>query len=154
MNTPTYRAYLRLPPQRVTEKTTTPHLDLAVEAWRRIVDAHRGETGAASLTCDGRNLEYLDLRTAPEPERLEAPHPDTQTTIPDAGMTWADLTAARDRLGLTNRRMAALLGVALSTYEGWGVRGKIPQYIQCSVEAHLALSPAMIRTLLAARDSG
>lgn len=66
MSVPTYRAYLRLPPQRVAEKTTTPHRDLAIEALRRIVAAHRGESGAAVLTCDGRNLEYIDLRDVPE----------------------------------------------------------------------------------------
>lgn len=65
MNVPTYRAYLRLPPQRVAEKTTTPHRDLAVEALRRIVAAHRGESGAAVLTCDGHNLEYIELSQRP-----------------------------------------------------------------------------------------
>lgn len=64
MSQPTYRAYLRLPPQQALEKTTTPHRDLAVEALRRIVDAHRRETGAAVLTCDGKNVMYLDLARA------------------------------------------------------------------------------------------
>jgi len=66
-------------------------------------------------------------------------------------MIWADLTAAREQLGLTNRQMAQLLGVGLSTYEGWGVRGKIPRYIQHSVEAHLALSRENLDVLSASR---
>lgn len=66
-------------------------------------------------------------------------------------MTWDDLTAAREQLGLTNRQMAQLLGVGLSTYEGWGVRGKIPRYIQHSVEAHLALSRENLDVLSASR---
>lgn len=66
-------------------------------------------------------------------------------------MSWGDLSAARERLGLTNRQMAQLLGVGLSTYEGWGVRGSVPRYIQHSVEAHLALSRAALRALQHAR---
>ncbi len=66
-------------------------------------------------------------------------------------MTWDDLTAAREQLGLTNRQMAQLLGVGLSTYEGWGVRGKVPRYIQHSVEAHLLLSRAALRDIMRAR---
>ncbi|MFZ5621189.1 MAG: helix-turn-helix domain-containing protein [Pseudomonadota bacterium] len=66
-------------------------------------------------------------------------------------MTWDDLTAAREQIGLTNRQMAQLLGVGLSTYEGWGVRGKIPRYIQHSVEAHLALGRAALREIIGRR---
>lgn len=62
---PTYRAYLRRPPQRVAEKTTTPHRDLALEALRRIVATHSGTTGGAVLTRDGRNEVYLDLAQRP-----------------------------------------------------------------------------------------
>lgn len=65
MADPTYRTYLRLPPQQALEKTTTPHRDLALEALRRIVVAHSGETGAAVMTRDGRNEIYLDLATRP-----------------------------------------------------------------------------------------
>ncbi|MFN2288668.1 MAG: hypothetical protein ABR578_10095 [Chromatocurvus sp.] len=68
-------------------------------------------------------------------------------------MTWDDLSAAREQIGLTNRQMAALLGVGLSTYEGWGWRGKVPRYIQCSVEAHLALSAAALHRMIAERSS-
>lgn len=67
------------------------------------------------------------------------------------GMTWADLCAAREQLGLTNREMAQLLGVGLSTYEGWGVRGRVPRYIQHSVEAHLALGRHHIAELMTRR---
>lgn len=62
---PTYRTYYRLPPQRAVEKTTTPHRDLALEALRRIVRVHSGETGAAVMTCDGRSEVYLQLADRP-----------------------------------------------------------------------------------------
>lgn len=47
--------------------------------------------------------------------------------------TWQDLTQARHSLGLTEHQMAHLLGVALSTFQGWGTRGKVPPYIVRSV---------------------
>ncbi len=75
------------------------------------------------------------------------PVPETPPQVSN----WVELTAARDRLDLTNREMAQLLGVSLSTYEGWGQRGRVPRYIQHSVQAHLALSPATLRDLLSQR---
>ena len=62
------------------------------------------------------------------------------------------LDEARNRLGLTNKQMARLLGVALSTYEGWGQRASgVPQYIAHSVEAHLRLSDRELKRLMDAR---
>lgn len=52
---------------------------------------------------------------------------------PDS-MNWATLEAARHSLGHTQQTFADLLGVALSTYKGWGQRGKIPRYIANSVK--------------------
>lgn len=60
------------------------------------------------------------------------------------------LATARMRWGLTNWQMAQLLGVALSTYEGWHTRGRVPLYIQHSLRAHLALNRATLRELLVA----
>ncbi len=54
-------------------------------------------------------------------------------------MTYEQLTEARHKLGLTNEQMARLLSVGLSTYKGWGVRGKVPDYIASSVDARLLL---------------
>ncbi|MFN2288669.1 MAG: hypothetical protein ABR578_10100 [Chromatocurvus sp.] len=80
---PTYRAYLRLPPQRALEQTTTPHRDLSLEALRRIVAAHRGEAGAAVLTCDGRNEQYIDLCEAQVSEPpVPCYHPDAAIAVP------------------------------------------------------------------------
>ncbi len=55
-------------------------------------------------------------------------------------MNWKELNEARNKIGLTQLSMAMLLNVSLSTYKGWGVRGKVPKYIGSSVRAHLALS--------------
>jgi DNA-binding transcriptional regulator YiaG len=55
-------------------------------------------------------------------------------------MIWQKLNEARRKLGLTEAQIARLLQVGLSTYKGWGTRGKVPDYIAASVEAHLLLS--------------
>lgn len=76
-------------------------------------------------------------------EAVETHTMTEQRLITGAHMTYADLSRIRDEWGLTNREMAAVLGVSLSTYEGWGTRGNVPLYIQRHVE-----------TLLIGIDSG
>lgn len=68
-------------------------------------------------------------------------------------MTPAELKQARQKLGLTQHQMAALLGVAFSTYTGFFTRNKVPAYIAASVEAHLLLPPTKITELLTVRVS-
>lgn len=46
---------------------------------------------------------------------------------------WSDLCEARRSLGLTEAQMAKLLGVAMSTFQGWGTRDKVPPYIAKAV---------------------
>lgn len=67
-------------------------------------------------------------------------------------MDWSELNKARQKLGLTEARMARLLMVGLSTYKGWGVRGKVPDYIAASTEAHLLLSKRALNQLLSQRE--
>jgi DNA-binding transcriptional regulator YiaG len=67
-------------------------------------------------------------------------------------MNWDDLNEARQKLSLTEAQMARLLKVGLSTYKGWGTRGKVPDYIVASVEAHLLLSKRALAQLMAARE--
>jgi len=67
-------------------------------------------------------------------------------------MTYKELTDSRGRLDLTEARMANLLRVGLSTYKGWGVRGKVPDYIAASTEAHLLLSKRALNQLLNQRE--
>ena len=67
-------------------------------------------------------------------------------------MTWSELNEARQKLSLTEARMANLLQVGLSTYKGWGVRGKVPDYIAASTEAHLLLSKRALNQLLNQRE--
>ena len=67
-------------------------------------------------------------------------------------MDWQELTEARRMLGLTEAGMAKLLAVGLSTYKGWGTRGKVPDYIAASVEAHLLLSKKALELLMSQRE--
>ncbi len=67
-------------------------------------------------------------------------------------MDWSELNKARQKLGLTEARMARLLMVGLSTYKGWGARGKVPDYIAASTEAHLLLSKRALNQLLSQRE--
>ena len=67
-------------------------------------------------------------------------------------MSWSELNEARKKLGLTEARMAILLQAGLSTYKGWGVRGKVPDYIAASTEAHLLLGKRAINQLLRQRE--
>ena len=66
-------------------------------------------------------------------------------------MNWGELNEARRLLGLTELQMARLLGVAMSTYQGWGTRGKVPSYIANSAQAHLLLSQRNLEVLKADR---
>ena len=66
-------------------------------------------------------------------------------------MDFTELTEARHALGLTEAQMAKLLIVGLSTYKGWGTRGKVPNYIKASVEAHLLLSKKNLSLLISQR---
>lgn len=67
-------------------------------------------------------------------------------------MTWLELNEARRFLGLTEAQMSKLLRVSLSTYKGWGVRGKVPRYISASVDAHLLLSQRDLASLTVRRN--
>lgn len=67
-------------------------------------------------------------------------------------MNYSELTEARRKLGLTEAKMSKLLEVGLSTYKGWGTRGKVPDYIDASVEAHLLLSKKALALLKANRE--
>lgn len=67
-------------------------------------------------------------------------------------MNWEELTAARRKLGLTEAQMAKLLAVSLSTYKGWGTRGKVPHYIAASIEAHLKLTKRALSELMKLRE--
>lgn len=67
-------------------------------------------------------------------------------------MTWQELNEARQKLGLSVERMAGLLRVGISTYKGWGVRGKVPEYISASTEAHLLLSKRALNQLISRRE--
>lgn len=66
-------------------------------------------------------------------------------------MIWTELNEARQSLGLTESQMATFLGVGRSTYTGWGTRGKVPEYIAHSVQAHLLLSKRKLEALKADR---
>jgi hypothetical protein len=67
-------------------------------------------------------------------------------------MTWAQLTAHRERLGLTEVEMARLvLRCSPSTYNGWGARGKVPPYASASVENFLMNSEKGQQALMAMR---
>ena len=66
-------------------------------------------------------------------------------------MGWEWLTEARQKLGLTEAQMACLLQVGLSTYKGWGTRGKVPGYIAASVGAHLLLNSRNLAKLKSER---
>lgn len=66
-------------------------------------------------------------------------------------MNWQELNEARLALGLTELQMAKLLSVGHSTYTGWGTRGKVPDYIAASIEAHQLLSKKNLADLMAAR---
>jgi len=67
-------------------------------------------------------------------------------------MTWQELNETRRKLGRTEEQMARLLRVGLSTYKGWGTRGRVPDYIAASAEAHLLLSRANLKRLISARE--
>jgi len=67
-------------------------------------------------------------------------------------MNFGKLTEVRNGLGLTEEQMAKLLAVGLSTYKGWGTRGKVPDYIAASVEAHLLLSKKALALLMCRRE--
>ncbi len=67
-------------------------------------------------------------------------------------MDWQELTEARRKLGLTEEQMAKLLAVGLSTYKGWGTRGKVPPYIAASTEAHLKLTARALSELMKLRE--
>ena len=66
-------------------------------------------------------------------------------------MSFADFKKSRELLGLTEVKMALLLGVGLSTLKGWGVRNNVPDYIKNSVEAHLLLSDKNLQLLVKKR---
>jgi len=64
---------------------------------------------------------------------------------------WEDLTQARKSLRLTEQQMAKLLGVAMSTFQGWGTRDKVPYYIAKSVHFLVLLhhqAPKLYRGIL------
>lgn len=67
-------------------------------------------------------------------------------------MNYEELTESRLLLGLTEVKMAKLLMVGLSTYKGWGTRGKVPDYITASVEANLLLSKKSLALLMKQRE--
>lgn len=67
-------------------------------------------------------------------------------------MNYKELTKARQKLGFTEEQMSKLLLVGLSTYKGWGTRGKVPDYISASVEAHLLLSKKALAQLMKQRE--
>lgn len=57
-------------------------------------------------------------------------------------MTYQELNEVRNKLGLTEAQMAERLRVALSTYTGWGTRGKVPGYIAAHVETIMEVNYA------------
>lgn len=67
-------------------------------------------------------------------------------------MKFKILEQHRSILGLNQQEMAKyILGVAYSTYKGWGLRDSVPDSIQCSVEAHMLLSHTKYTKLLKER---
>lgn len=68
---------------------------------------------------------------------------------------WDDLQQARASLGLTEAQMAKLLGVAMSTFQGWGTRDKVPKYIASSVHFLVLMhhqAPKLYRGILAEHE--
>ncbi len=62
------------------------------------------------------------------------------------------ITEAEDKLGLNATQCPALLGVSKGNWSSWkNGRLPVPDYVQCSIQAHLALSKRALRTLMQAR---
>ncbi len=57
----TYRIYLRWPGQRVSNKTVTPDREVAEHALNRLCYDYCGQDVAAVMTCNGKQLSYLEL---------------------------------------------------------------------------------------------
>lgn len=63
---PKYRVYLRWPPQRVTDTTTTETLEVAEFAFQHLKSRAdlRGQDVAVAMTLDGKQQDYFDFKTS------------------------------------------------------------------------------------------
>jgi len=77
---PKYRVYLRWPPQRVTDSTTTEIREVAEFAFNHLKARTdlRGQDVAVAMTLEGKQQDYFDFRSPGESSAESSPTPRTR----------------------------------------------------------------------------